>query len=405
MPVTYKHTMLPNGLEVVAEVDPAAHTAAIGFYVKTGARDESSDLMGVSHFLEHMMFKGTETRGAEDVDRAFDDIGADHNAFTTTEMTAFWAHVLPEHLPTATEILADILRPSIREADFDDEKQVILEEIAMYRDQPFWVLYERAMEVYYRAHPMAHRVLGTDETVGELTRDEMLRYFRDRYSADNTVAALAGRLDFDGTVEQLAAQTGHWERTETKRSHTTPDLVDDEFTISTDKVNRHYILMLAPAPALDDDRRYAAGMLGQILGDVDGSRLYWALIETGLAEEAAAQYDGHDGLGDYLVYVSCSPDDAAAVEQATRDEIDTLRDSLTEDDLERTRSKVATAVTLAGELPSGRMRRLGRLSTYGLEYRTLEQELDRISAVTLDELREVHDAFPLKPVVTGRLAP
>jgi predicted Zn-dependent peptidase len=252
---------------------------------------------------------------------------------------------------------------------------------------------------------MAHRVLGTDETVGAMTRDSMLAYFKDRYSADNTVAALAGRLDFDAMVEQIAAQSDHWKQTQTQRAYPATQLVDKTFTIDSETVNRHYILMLAPAPASDDDRRYAAGMLSQILGDVEGSRLYWALIETGLAEEAAAQYDGHDGLGNHLVYAVCSPEQAQEVEQALCQEIDKLCDSLTQDDLERTRSKVATAVTLAGELPSGRMRRLGRLTTYGLTYRTLEEELERINAVTLDDLRQTYDAFPMQPIVTGRLAP
>ena len=161
MPITFREATLPNGLHVLAEVDPAAHSASIGFFVKTGARDEATEIMGVSHFLEHMMFKGTETRSAADVDRAFDDLGAEHNAFTTSELTAFHAHALPEHLPAAGEILADILRPALRQEDFDDEKAVILEEIAMYEDHPFWKLYERAMETYYDGHPLSHRVLGT----------------------------------------------------------------------------------------------------------------------------------------------------------------------------------------------------------------------------------------------------
>jgi predicted Zn-dependent peptidase len=192
MAIRFQKAVLDNGLTVVGEVDPAAHTAAVGFFVKTGARDEDGAAMGVSHFLEHMMFKGSEGRTAEAVDLDFDRIGAEHNAFTTSEVTAFYASCLPEHLPRAEEILSDIMRPALRPDDFDDEKPVILEEIAMYRDQPFWVLYERAMEEYYRTHPLSHRVLGTAETVSALTRDQMAAYLADRYSADNTVVALAG---------------------------------------------------------------------------------------------------------------------------------------------------------------------------------------------------------------------
>ena len=405
MPVQFRHATLDNGLEIIAEADPNAHTAGVGFFVKTGARDEDAGVMGVSHFLEHMMFKGTERRTAEEVDRAFDDIGAEHNAYTTSEQTAFWAHCLPEHLPAAEEVLADLLRPALREEDFDAEKPVILEEIAMYRDHPFWGLYETSMEANYGAHPHSHRVLGTEQTVGEMTRPQMAAYFNDRYAADNTVVALAGSVDFDDMVRRLTDHCGAWQRTGTQRQHPQASPAAEQFTLDSETVNRHYLLMIAPAPAMRDDRRYAAGMLAQILGDTEGSRLYWALIETGLAEEALSQYEGRDGLGEYLVYASCSPEDADSVEQVVTGEIDRLIDSITADDLERVRSKAATAVTLHGELPAGRMRRLGRMWTYMGEYRSLEEELSRIDAVTLDELGAVHAEFPMRPVVVGRLTP
>ena len=359
MPVEFKHAHLSNGLNVVAEVIPEAHTAAVGFFVKTGARDEDARVMGVSHFLEHMMFKGTDKRSAEEVDRDFDDLGADHNAFTTAEMTAFHAHCLPEHLPKAQEVLSDILRPAIRQADFDAEKSVILEEIAMYNDYPFWQLYERALEVFFADHPLRHRVLGTNETVGELKRDEMLAYFTHRYSADNTVFVAAGRMDFDAMVAQLQRECGSWNTTRASRAIAVPACARDRFAMRSDKVKRHYTIMLAPAPAQSDDRRYAAAMLAQILGDGEGSRLHWALIEPGLADEAQSQYDGKDHAGEFVMYASCPPAAAREVERVILREVDGLVASLTEDDLERTRSKIATGVTLHGELPAGRMSRSG----------------------------------------------
>ena len=405
MPVEFKRATLPNGLEVICEVVPDAHTAAVGFYVKTGARDEDPGVMGVSHFLEHMMFKGTEKRTAADVDRDFDEIGADHNAYTTGEMTAFWAHALPEHLPRSVEILSDILRPSLRQVDFDDEKGVILEEIAMYEDQPFWVLYERAMEAYFRSHPLSHRVLGTKETIEALARDQMAAYFRRRYSADNTTVALAGRVDFDATVKLLAEYCGGWEATAPTRRRPDLEPPDDDLTIDSENVNRHYAISIAPAPPIGDDRRYAAAALAQILGDSEGSRLYWALVETGLADEARAQYDGRDGVGVYLVYYVCPPEDAGQVGRVVDQQIDGLVGSLTADDLQRVRSKIATAATLQGELPAGRMHRLGRLWTYLGEYRSLEQELERINAVTLDDLRAMWNACPFHPRVNASLRP
>ncbi len=405
MAIEFKQHTLSNGLTIVAEVAPEAHTAAMGFFVKTGARDETPEMMGVSHFLEHMMFKGTDNRTAEQVDQEFDAIGADHNAFTSSEITAFWAHSLPESLPKAGEILSDILRPALRQEDFDAEKNVILEEIAMYQDQPFWILYERALEVYYDQHPLAHRVLGTPETIGPLPRDGMLEYFQRRYSADNTTVALAGRVDFERMIELIEKHCGQWQRTDTRREQPKFIPSPNEFTLEHESISRAYLLMASPAPSLDNEQRYAMSMLGQILGDSDGSRLYWALIETGLAEEAQAQYDGRDGLGDLLTFACCDPANLDEVEATIKREMEGIIGSLTEDDLQRVRSKVATGTTLQGELPGGRMRRLGQLWTYFGEYRSLEDELARINAVTLSDLRTVAEAYPLKPLVTGRLVP
>jgi predicted Zn-dependent peptidase len=405
MPVTFRTATLPNGLRVVGETDPTAHTASVGFFFRTGARDESPHLMGVSHFLEHMIFKGTEKRTAEAVNNDFDAIGASHNAYTTAEMTAYYAHVLPEHSDAATEILADILRPSLRTEDFEEERGVILEEIAMYEDQPFWVLYERAMELFYGDHPLAHRVLGTKETIARLARDEMAAYFRDRYSADNATVAVAGKVEFDAFVERIGALCGDWQATKPSRTDHRWSVVDREDTIALKNATRHYLLLAAPAPHINDPRRYEATLLAHILGDADGSRLHWALIEPGLAEEASAQYDGRDGVGEFLVSAVCDPKDAADVEKTCRRELARVAADLGDDELLRARSKIATNVTLAGERPAGRMNRLGTIFAYRGDYCPLEDELARIEAVTVDALRRYIADWPLEPRMCARLKP
>jgi len=322
MPVTFEKATLDNGLTIIGEIDRDAHTSAAGFFVKTGARDEASDVMGVSHFLEHMMFKGTEKRSADDVNREFDEIGASYNAYTSHEMTVFYASVLPERLENVVDILSDILRPALREEDFNTEKNVILEEIAMYKDHPFWVLYEKVMDEHYSPHPLSHRVLGTDETVSNLQRDQMQAYFDHRYSADNTVVALAGNLDFDETVKWFESHCGHWSRTGVVRDAATPTARGSDVRITDANVSRAYMLALTPAPSIQDERRYAAMMLAKVLGDPDNSLLHWALIETGLAEEAQAAYDGRDNVGDFYVYASCDPSRADEVWGAVDSEIE-----------------------------------------------------------------------------------
>lgn len=405
MPVTFREFTAPNGLRILGEIDPAAHSAAAGFFVKTGARDESTGLMGVSHFLEHMMFKGTEEISADELNRRFDAMGARNNAYTSGEMTCFYAHVLPERLMEATELLSKMMRPALREEDFDREKNVILEEIAMYKDEPFWVLYEKTLEEHYGKHPLGHRVLGTNESITALSRDQMRAYFDERYSADNTIVSLAGRLDFDAAAAQIASLCGSWKRTGVGRDNARPRVNRSAFTVRDSKVTRAYLMGVAEGPAADDDRRYAAVLLSQVLGGADNSRLHWALLETGIAEEVQAGYDPHDGCGSYYVFASGSPDRAEEIWSVVRREIEGLVDSVTEDDLERLRSKLATGVTVGGERPADRMQRLGRQWVYLGRYATLEEELARVNAVTLKELRETAEAFPMMPVTEGRLVP
>ncbi len=415
MDVDFKKHVLGNGLTIIAECDPSAHSAAIGYFVKTGARDEDARVMGVSHFLEHMMFKGTPKRSAEQINRDFDRIGAKNNAYTSSEMTCFHATVLAEHAfgdGGANEILADMLRPALRKEDFDTEKNVILEEIAMYEDNPFWVLYERVVEEHFAgpsganaSHPLAHRVLGTKQTITDLSIEQMRDYFQRRYSADNTVVALAGRVDFDRAVEEISALCGSWQRTGASRTPGGPALQDRFLELRDEKVNRAYLITLSPAPGSGDPRRYAASLAAQVLGGPDNSRLHWALIETGLAEQAEVGYEPKDGCGDMLVFCACEPGRREEIWSILEKQIGALASTLTDDDLEKIRCKAATGVTLAGERPSGRMQRLGRQWTYLGAYTTLEDELRAINAVSVQDVREVLRAYPFSPRTVGWLLP
>jgi len=397
----YQETTLNNGLRIAAEHSDAAVTAAIGFFVKAGARDETSKLMGVSHFLEHMMFKGTETLSAEEVDLAFDNIGAEHNAFTSGEMTAFWGAGLPEVLGDIHNTLADILRPSLRQQDFDDEKKVIIEEIAMYDDQPFWVLYESAMEQYYGKSPLGHRVLGTPETINEMQRDELAEYFTQRYSADNTIVAMTGNIDFDAMVETVSSQSGTWEKTGATRGpvHVARNAGNCEVVIPD--LRQHYVIMAMQGVTAQDELRYASAALASILGGGDGSRLYWSLVDKGLAEEAGASVDPSDGYGEQLAYAVCAPENASQVTEILQEELSNITSALTEADLTRVVAKAATAAAVGSELPAGRMQRLGSLLTTTGVYSSLEEELQKLESLTLSNLKEAAEAFPWEPLLVA----
>ena len=405
MKTTYRETQLPNGLRIAAECAPDAASAAVGMFVRTGARDEPRELMGVSHYLEHMMFKGSITRPASEVNEAFDRIGARNNAFTSHEMTAYHAHVLPEYFGQSLSLVADLLRPALRSEDFNQEKNVILEEIAMYEDNPFWVVYERALECYFQDHPLSFRVLGTKDSVSALTQEQMREYFSQRYSPSNTILVAAGKIDFDALVEQAKVETTDWPSRAIER--TFPTLIPNRgsFTIENEKATRGYMVMIWPAPHQSDPMRYAAMLCAQIIGDSEGSRLYWSLVETGIAVHAAVGYQGQDGVGEFVGSVVCATEDLDKAESIVREECKNLSASLTEDDLVRARQKIATAVAVAGESPSGRMQRLGSMLASLGTFNPLEAELDRINTLTLDDLRALLNQYPFDPHVVGRVVP
>src|SRR5271156_2596481 len=216
------HHRLPNGLDVIAESNPNSQSFATGLFVRAGSRDEEAEIGGVSLFLEHMMFKVSDKYTWEDVNRIFDEIGARYNAFTGQEMTAYFANVLPEFTERAIEHLSHLLRPAIRTSDFDTEKKVILEEIAMYLDDPGHRLYEKLMEAHFSSHPLAMSVLGSADSIQKLQRDQMAEYFDRRYGPGNMVLSVTGRMDFGQVVELAEKYCGKWLRVNAPRNQPLP---------------------------------------------------------------------------------------------------------------------------------------------------------------------------------------
>jgi predicted Zn-dependent peptidase len=230
-------------------------------------------------------------------------------------------------------------------------------------------------------------------------------YFERRYGAANTVVCAAGAIDFDRFVEDVRRHCGHWQRGEPGRAHPAFHPHEERIEVSMPQANRAYLAWLCPAPALQDPRRYAASMVAQVLGDSEGSRLYWSLIEPGIAEEAQMQYDGHDGVGEYVAYAACRPEDIGSVDGIVRAELGRVADDLTDAELSNARAKVATAVTISGERPAGRMRRLGSLWLYRGAYSSLEDELAQIESLTVSDLRAVMHDYPLRPTLRALVSP
>ena len=194
--IRFDRAVLDNGLTVIGELNPYASTVAAGYFVRTGARDETADVAGVSHFLEHMLFKGTDRRSAADINRSFDELGAQYNAFTSEERTVYYGALLPDHLPRLLDLLSDMMRPALRADDFDLEKNVILEEIAMYEDRPHFRVFEVAGREFWNGHPLGNSVLGGEASIRALARDQMLAYFERRYAPSNLTLVIAGAYDW-----------------------------------------------------------------------------------------------------------------------------------------------------------------------------------------------------------------
>lgn len=400
-----KHA-LDNGLEIVAEVNDEAHSTALGFFVRTGARDEPEELAGVSHFLEHMCFKGSQTRTADDVNREFDELGAHYNAFTSEEATVYYAAVLPECQDRTLDLLADLVRPALREEDFDTEKQVIIEEIRMYDDQPPFGADDKCRALFYGSHPLGHSVLGTVESITALPVEQMRGYHQGRYSPGNMVLAAAGRVDFDALVRSAARRCGPWAPQPAPRN-TAPAAPRSGFhVVQREAAAQEYVVQLAAAPASHDEDRFAAKLLAVALGDDSGSRLFWELVDPGRAEHASLGHGEYQGAGMFMTYLACTPGEIERNLQSIRDVYARVEaEGLTEAELAQAKNKVNSRVVLSSERPRGRLFNLGGNWMQRREYRTVKDDLDAVERVTLADLAAVVRKFPLTRNTTVVIGP
>jgi predicted Zn-dependent peptidase len=402
---TFKHHRLANGLDILAEPNPDAHSFAAGIFVKTGSRDETPALCGVSHFLEHMMFKGSKRYSWEDVNRIFDELGARYNAYTTQEMTAYYANVLPEFTERSIEHLSELLRPAIRQSDFDTEKNVILEEIAMYLDEPGQRVYEKVMAEHFGGHPLGLSVLGSVETITALQRDAMAAYFDRRYGPGNMVVAVTGRMDIDEVVGLVDKYCGHWPTVNAPRQQPRPTLASRRVDLADAKLNKTYVMGLTPGPSAQDDRRFAARVLADVLGDAEGSRLYWSLVDPAIADDADFGFYPHDGCGSFYLSLTTAPEKAGQSIEIALAELKKARTDLNADEVERAKNKIASSLVLGGELPMGRMRAIGSQWLYCGDYRTLEQDMATLNAITVGSLQDLMAEFTFDPMTLVTLGP
>jgi predicted Zn-dependent peptidase len=403
----FYNATLPNGLQVIGETSPSAYSMALGFFVRTGSRDETASESGVSHFLEHMVFKGTPRRSSFDVNRDFARIGADNNAYTSEEMTVFHCAFLPEYMGPAIEVQADILRPSLRDEDFDTEKKVILEEIAMYEDRPNYCAYDRVRRLHFGTHKLGNSVLGTVASIGALRREQMRDYFSRRYAASNITVVGAGKFEWSQFLDLIARQCGDWSTGPVGRD----GLVEAPGTcgfevVTKEKTAQEHVFLVSSAPAADSPLHYAAGLLSMAVGDDSGSRLYWELVDPGLAESADTFYQDCDGAGAFFTSFNGEPDRTAENLELVRGVLfDVQRDGIRAEELEQARNKALSRLVRGNERPHGRLRKLGESWVYLKQYRSVDDDLSAYQAVTLKDVRAVLERYPLDRATTLALGP
>ena len=402
----FRQHSLPNGLEIIAECNPAAYSAAIAFFVKTGSRDETDALSGVSHFLEHMAFKGTPTRSAADVNRELDEMGAHSNAFTSEEQTVYYIAVLPEYQDRALDLLSDIMRPSLRPDDFETEKQVILEEIAKYDDQPPFGAHEKSMALHFQEHPLSRSVLGTLDSVSALSPDQMREYFARRYVPNNLTLAAAGNVDFDRLVQLAEQRCGDWQPQPVQRLIPRAAANGDFQVFPNDIATQQYVIQIANGPGAEDESRFAARILSTIVGDDSGSRFFWTLIDSGRAECAVMYSYEYQGTGIYMSMLCGVPDDTADNLQEMLDMLRTVqREGITPDELTQAKNKICSHVVLHSERPTNRLFALGENWLQRHCYQSVREIIESYRTVSGDDVADVLEKFPLTVHSTVAVGP
>lgn len=393
----YRRTELDGGPTVLTEWMPGLRSASLGIWVRAGSVTETREEMGISHLLEHMVFKGTGQRSAHDIALVLERVGGSLDAYTTREHTSYQARVLDEHTDLALSVLADlVLDPQLRDEDLELERQVVLEEIATVEDTPDDLVFDLHAQALWGDHPLGYSILGTEATVSGF-RSEDLRRTHDRlYHAGNVVIAAAGSIDHDRLVERIEALFRG--RPAGPRAGAGPP-TDQAPVRGSRQIERKsaqtHLVWGTRSFGHGDPRRYALVLLSNALGGGMSSRLFQRVREAlGLAYSVYAYQSFYADAGTLGVYVGTRPETAARAEAVVREELERLaRDGLSAAELEDAKGQVKGQVALSMESSSARLHRLAGTALYGEPFRSLEEVVARVDEVTLDEVAELAAAY------------
>lgn len=401
-------TTLPNGLRIVSEPMPSLRSVALGCWIDTGTRDENANEAGVSHFLEHLLFKGSEKLSAREVNETFDAMGAEYNAFTSKEATCFWARLLDQDLASGLDILAEIIqRPAFRQNEIDAERQVVVEEINMYEDDPNDVAFENFSRAAFADHALESPVLGTRESIRSMSRDDINGYWKRRYGAGSLVVAAAGSVDHERLVELISQRFGDWSGDPVPHDHGPVDASPDVRVTRRDTEQAHIVLG-GPGLARADERRWAFEVLSNALGSGMSSRLFREVREErGLAYSIYAFKMAFADNGVWGVYVGTTPSQTGTAMNVIRGELSkVVEDGITKEELERVKGSIRGGLALSLEDASSRMVRLGRDELAGLPHLSVDERLEKLENVDLAAVQEAaRDVYGSGTRMLGAVGP
>ncbi|MGW7352739.1 M16 family metallopeptidase [Streptomyces sp. NPDC054784] len=415
-----RRTVLPGGLRVLTERVPTVRSVTFGIWARVGSRDETPALNGATHYLEHLLFKGTERRSALDISAAVDAVGGEMNAFTAKEFTCYYARVLDSDLPLAIDVVCDMLTGSVIDpSEVESERGVILEEIAMTEDDPGDCVHDLFAATMFGDSPLGRPVLGTVDTVNALTRDRIARFYRRHYDPTHLVVTAAGNVDHDTVVREVHAAfaragalpgpdaapgTGDAAEPVGPRGGTRAVRASGRVDVVDRRTEQAHVVLGLPGLCRNDERRWALGVLSTALGGGMSSRLFQEIREKrGLAYSTYAYTSGFADCGLFGVYAGCRPAQVPDVVRICRDELDqVVRHGLTDEEVRRSVGQLSGSTVLGLEDTGALMHRMGKSELCWGEQLSVDDLLARIAAVTPDDVRAVaRDVLGARPSLSA----
>ncbi|NGZ75454.1 M16 family metallopeptidase [Saccharibacillus alkalitolerans] len=389
---------LSSGLRVVAEHIPGSRSVSFGIWVKNGSRNESEADNGISHFIEHMLFKGTERYDARAIAEQFDAVGGNVNAFTSKEYTSYYAKVLDEHLPIAMDILADMFFNSkFDPEELSREKNVIFEEISMYLDDPDDLVHDLIVEAAYEGHPLAMPILGTQDHLAGMSSEDLRRFMHERYTVDNTIVAIAGNLG-DNVLELLEQHFGSFARKGDVSPITEPSF-GGGLVYRKKKTEQNHICMAFQGFGYDDPRQYAMALLNNSIGGGMSSKLFQEIREKrGLAYSVYSYHSAHADSGYFTIYAGTAPKQTADVLKLTQEVLHDIRaNGLSESEIRKGQQQLKGSLIMGLEGSGSRMNRLGKNELMLGRHETIDETIAKIEAVTEADVKLALDHLFAQP--------